>query len=91
MIGDEVSNRDEILSPEFIRHKLNLTKRQCNSRIGILMSYGLVEMINNRYMLTTLGKDACDALKMIDIAIKMHRTLDTTNILEFWKMKGPTN
>lgn len=47
------------------------------------MSYGLVEMINNRYMLTTLGKDAYDSLKMIDIAIKMHRTLDTTNILEF--------
>ena len=91
MIGNEVSNPDDNLSPEFIRNKLNLTKKECNSRIAILMSYGLVDLINNQYILTTLGKDTYESLRIIDNAIKMHATFDTTNILEFWKMKGLTN
>ena len=55
------------------------------------MSYGLVDLINNQYILTTLGKDTYESLRIIDNAIKMHATFDTTNILEFWKMKGLTN
>ena len=46
MIGDKVSNRDENLSPDFLRNKLKLTKKECNSRIGVLMNYDLVDMID---------------------------------------------
>ena len=34
-------------------------------------------MINSQYMLTTLGNDAYDSLRMIDNAIKMHEKFDT--------------
>ena len=77
MVGDQVSNHDANLTPDFLRNELNLTKREFNSRIGVLMSYYLIDMINSQYMLTTLGNDAYDSLRMIDNAIKMHEKFDT--------------
>ena len=59
-IGDQVSNHNANLTPDFLRKKLNLTKREFNSRIEVLMSYELVDMINNQYILTTLDNDAYD-------------------------------
>ena len=91
MIGDKVSNRDENLSHDCLRNKLNLTKKECNSRIGVLMNYDLVDMIDNQYNLTKLGIDTYESLRMIDNAIKLNQTFDTTNIFEFWKIKGLTN
>jgi predicted transcriptional regulator len=78
MIGDEV-NRDESLTPDFVRNKLNVTKRECNDRIGVLMSYDLVNMINNQYKLTLLGKEIYESLRMLDDATKNHVMLDTAN------------
>ena len=45
VIGDEVNNRDENLTPDFVRKKLNVTKRECNARIGVLMTHDLVSKI----------------------------------------------
>ena len=78
MVGDHVCNHDVNLTPDYLRNKLNLTKREFNSRIEVLMSYDLVDMVNNRYILTTLGNDAYDSLRILDNAIKM-QNLDTNN------------
>ena len=78
-IGDKVSNRDENLSHDCLRNKLNLTKKECNSRIGILMNCDLVDMSNNQYMLTILGKDVYESLRIMDNAIKMREKFDTDN------------
>ena len=67
VIGDV---RNEVLTPDFIRNSLNITKRECNSRIGVLMSLDLVNMIDNQYYFTTLGRKAYESLKMIEDAIK---------------------
>ena len=55
------------------------------------MNYDLVDMIDNQYNLTKLGIDTYESLRMIDNAIKLNQTFDTTNIFEFWKIKGLTN
>jgi predicted transcriptional regulator len=81
MIGDEVNILDKNLTPDLIRNKLNLTKREWNFRIEMLMSYDLVIMIDNQYDLTTLGKEVYMSLRIIEDAIKMHRMLEITNIL----------
>jgi predicted transcriptional regulator len=81
IIGDEANILDKNLTPDLIRNKLNLTKRECNFRIEMLMSYDLVIMIDNQYDLTTLGKEVYVSLRIIEDAIKMHRMLEITNIL----------
>jgi len=78
-IGDQVSNHNANLTPDFLRNKLNLTKKECNSRIGILMNCDLVDMSNNQYMLTILGKDVYESLRIMDNAIKMREKFDTNN------------
>jgi predicted transcriptional regulator len=72
------------LTPDVLRNKLNVTKRESNSRIGVLMNYDLVDMIDNQYTLTTLGNDAYDSLRMIDNAIRMKEKFNTNdnNILD---------
>lgn len=79
LIGDERDNVDETLTPDSLRNKLNLSKREFNSRMGVLMSYDLVDMVNNQHTLTTLGNDTYDSLRMIDNAIKMHKKFHTNN------------
>jgi maltooligosyltrehalose synthase len=39
-------------TPEFLSEKFDLNKRDFNSRIGRLMTLGLLDMINNHYCLT---------------------------------------
>lgn len=82
VIGDEVNNRDENLTPDFVRKKLNVTKRECNARIGVLMTHDLVSMISNQYKLTTLGKATYESLRILEDATKKHRIPDATDTLE---------
>jgi len=79
MVGDHLSNNEVNLTPDYLRKNLNLTKREFNSRIEVLMSYELVDMVNNQYILTTLGNDAYDSLRIINIAIKMNEKFHTNN------------
>ena len=75
MIGDEANILDKNLTPDLIRNKLNPTKRECNCRIEILMSYDLVIMIDNQYNLTTLGKESYESIRIIEDAIKCNGCL----------------
>ena len=78
MVGDHLSNHEVNLTPDYLRKNLNLTIRELNSRIEVLLSYELVDMVNNQYILTKLGNDAYDSLRIIDNAIKM-KNFDTNN------------
>ena len=55
-------------TPQFLSDKFDLNKRDLNSRIERLMTLGLVDMINNHYCLTQLGKEIYDSLIMIENA-----------------------
>jgi Mn-dependent DtxR family transcriptional regulator len=57
-------------TPEFLSRKFDLNKRDFNSRIERLMNLGLVDMINNHYCLTQLGKEIYDSLIMIENATR---------------------
>ena len=43
------------------------------------MNCDLVDMFNNQYMLTILGKDVYESLRIMDNAIKMREKFDTNN------------
>ncbi|MDQ5868095.1 MAG: hypothetical protein M3530_00035 [Thermoproteota archaeon] len=58
-------------TPEFLREKFDLNKKDLNSRIERLMTLGLVDMINDHYCLTQLGKEIYDSLIMIENATKV--------------------
>jgi len=58
-------------TPEFLSDKFDLNKRDLNSRIERLMTLGLVDMINNHYYLTQLGKEIYDSLILIENATKI--------------------
>ncbi len=58
-------------TPEFLSDKFDLNKRVLNSRIERLMTLGLVDMINNHYCLTQLGKEIYNSLIMIENATKV--------------------
>ena len=79
MVGDHLSNNEVNLTPDYLRKNLNLTKREFNSRIEVLMNCDLVDMHNNQYILTTLGNDAYDSLRIINNAIKMNEKFHTNN------------
>jgi predicted transcriptional regulator len=55
-------------TPEYLSGKFDLNKRDFNSRIERLMTLGLLDMINNHYCLTQLGKEIYDSLKRIESA-----------------------
>ena len=57
-------------TPEFLSDNFDLNKRDFNSRIERLMTSGLLDMINNHYCLTQLGKEIYDSLLMIENATK---------------------
>lgn len=79
VFGNQPNKGDDTLTPDFIRNKLNLTKRESNSRIGMLMNLNLVDMSDNQYYLTKLGNEVCELLRMMETAIKGHQILDTTH------------
>jgi predicted transcriptional regulator len=57
-------------TPELLIDKFDLNKRDFNSRIERLMTLGLLDMINNHYCLTQLGKEIYDSLIMIENATR---------------------
>ena len=57
-------------TPEFLSNKFDLNKRDFNSRIERLMTLGLLDLINNHYCLTQLGKEIYDSLIMIENATR---------------------
>ena len=56
-------------TPEFLSDKFDLKKREFNSRIERLMTLGLLDMMNNHYCLTQLGKEN-DSLIMVENATR---------------------
>jgi len=69
IIADDVGGR-QCSTPEFLSDKFDLNKRDFNSRIEKLMTLGLLDMINNHYCLTQLGKAIYDSLIMIENATR---------------------
>ena len=69
IIANDGASR-QLSTPEFLSDKFDLNKRDFNSKIERLMTLGLLEMINNHYCLTRLGKEIYNSLIMIENATK---------------------
>jgi predicted transcriptional regulator len=75
-----IANEDR--TPDIIRKKLNVTKKDLNAIMGRLVPIGIVDMINDQYELTRQGKEIFESLMMIEDATKIYYRLDTVDILE---------
>ena len=69
-------------TPDFIRKKLNVTKKDLNAIMGRLVPLGIIDMINDEYELTRQGKEIFESLMMIEDATKIYYRLDTVDIFE---------
>ena len=69
-------------TPDFIRNKLNVTKKDLNAIMGRLVPLGIIDMINDQYELTRQGKEIFESLMMIEDATKIYNRLDAVDILE---------
>ena len=72
----------QLRTPDFIRKKLNVTKKDLNAIMGRLVPIGIVDMINDQYELTRQGKEIFESLMMIEDATKIYYRLDSVDILE---------
>ena len=64
-------------TPDFIRKKLNVTKKDLNTMMGRLVPLGIIDMINDQYELTRQGKEIFESLMMIEDATKIYyRSID---------------
>jgi predicted transcriptional regulator len=72
----------QIRTPDFIRKKLNVTKKDLNAMMGRLVPLGIIDMINDQYELTRQGKEIFESLIMIEDATKIYHRLDPVDILE---------
>ena len=72
----------QLRTPDFIRKKLNVTKKDLNTMMGQLVPLGIIDMINDQYELTRQGKEIFDSLMMIEDATKIYYRLDSVDILE---------
>ena len=72
----------ENCTPDFIRKKLNVTKKDLNTMMGRLVPLGIIDMINDQYELTRQGKEIFESLTMIEDATKIYHRLDSVDILE---------
>ena len=64
-------------TPDFIRKKLNITKKDLNTMMGRLVPLGIIDMINDQYELTRQGKEIFESLMMIEDATKIYyRSID---------------
>jgi Mn-dependent DtxR family transcriptional regulator len=72
----------QIRTPEFIRKKMNVTKKGLNAMMGRLVPLGIVDMINDQYELTLQGKEIFESLMMIEDATKIYYKLDAVDIRE---------
>jgi predicted transcriptional regulator len=71
----------QIRTPDFIRKKMNVTKKDLNAIMGRLVPLGIVDMINDQYELTRQGKEIFESLMMIEDATKIYYRLDAVDIL----------
>ena len=69
-------------TPDFIRKKLNVTKKDLNAIMGWLVPLGIIDMINDQYELTRQGKEIFESLMMIENATKIYYRLDSVGVLE---------
>lgn len=69
-------------TPEVIRKKLNVTKKDLNAIMGRLVPLGIIDMISDQYELTRQGKEIFESLMMIEAATKIYYRLDAVDILE---------
>jgi hypothetical protein len=69
-------------TPDFIRTKMNVTKKDLNAIMGRLVPLGIIDMINGQYELTRQGKEIFESLMMVEDATKIYYRLDTIDILE---------
>ena len=69
-------------TPDFIRKKLNVTKKDLNTMMGRLVPLGIIDMINDQYELTRQGKEIFESLMMIEDATKIYYRLNSVDILE---------
>ena len=72
----------QLRTPDFIRKKLNVTKKDLNAIMGRMVPIGIVDMINDQYELTRQGKEIFESLMMIEDATKIYYRLDAVDILE---------
>jgi len=72
----------QIRTPDFIRKKLNVTKKDLNAMMGRLVPLGIIDMINDQYKLTRQGKEIFESLMMIEDATKIYYRLNSIDILE---------
>jgi hypothetical protein len=71
----------QLRTPDFIRKKLNVTKKDLNAMMGRLVPIGIIDMINDQYELTRQGKEIFESLMMIEDATKIYYRLDAVDIL----------
>ena len=71
----------QIRTPDFIRKKMDVTKKDLNAMMGRLVPLGIVDMINDQYELTRQGKEIFESLMMIEDATKIYYRLDAVEIL----------
>jgi len=72
----------QLRTPDFIRKKLNVTKKDLNSMMGRLVPLGIIDMINDQYELTCQGKEILESLIMIEDATYIYHRLEQADILE---------
>ena len=72
----------QVRTPDSIRKKLNVTKKDLNAMMGRLVPLGIIDMINDQYELTRQGKEIFQSLMMIEDATKIYYRLDAVDILE---------
>ena len=69
-------------TPDFIRNKQNVSKKELNAMMGRLVPLGIVDMINDQYELTRQGKEIFESLMLIEDATKIYYKLSAVDILE---------
>ena len=71
------------LTSKNIMDELNLTRRQFNFRISRLTAGKLVNKVNNKYSLTEFGKEAYNAIKIIENATRVQARITAVDIKKF--------
>ena len=79
---DSVCTENDLTSKN-IMDELNLTRRQFNFRISRLTAGKLVNKVNNKYSLTEFGKEAYNAIKIIENATRVQARITAVDIIKF--------
>ncbi|MGA9743644.1 MAG: winged helix-turn-helix domain-containing protein [Nitrososphaeraceae archaeon] len=82
MQGDSTCTENNLTSKN-IMDELNLSRRQFNFRISRLTAGKLVNKVNNKYSLTEFGKEAYNAIKIIENATRVQARITAVDIIKF--------